>query len=147
LKDELQNNKWHRICVNQARTQDVGNDLNASDVAKFTLTAAKDAITYVFENVLENENVTRDLKHEGIDNIISFVKLTDDIIDNLAYHDPNPNIQRLQKLKIGEIGPIKSFIHYFRFHEETNPIGNDLKSNTMDDIDQLRLNLRYTRRF
>jgi hypothetical protein len=98
-------------------------------------------------NVIENENVTRALNHEGIDNIISFVKLTDDIVDNLAYHDPNPNIQKLQKLKIGEIGLIKSFIHYVHFREETNPIGNDWKSVTMDDFDQFRANLAYTRRF
>jgi hypothetical protein len=75
------------------------------------------------ENVIENENVTRALKHEGID-----------IVDNLAYHDPTPNIQKLQKLKIGEIGLIKSFIHYVHFCEETNPIGNDWKSITMDDL-------------
>jgi hypothetical protein len=29
----------------------------------FTFTAAKDAFTYALENVLENENVTRALKH------------------------------------------------------------------------------------
>jgi hypothetical protein len=111
---------------------EVGDDLNASDVSKFTLTAAKDAFTYdVLENVLVNENLTRALKHEGIDNIISFVKLTVDIVDNLTYHDPNPNIQKLQKLKIGEIGIIKSFIHYVHFCEEreTNRIRNDWKSN------------------
>jgi hypothetical protein len=147
LKDALQNNKWHRICVNQARAQDVGNDLNASDISKVTLAVAKDAFTYVLENVLENENVTRALKHEGIDNIISFVKLINDIVDNLEYHDPNPNIQKLQKLRIGEIGLLKSFIHYVHFHEETNPIGNDWKSIAMDDFEQFRANLSYTRRF
>jgi hypothetical protein len=147
LKDELQKNKWHRISVNQARAQDVGNDLNASDGSTFTLTAAKDAFTYVWENVLENENVIRALKHEGIDNIISFVKPTGDIVDNLAYHDPNPNKKKLQKRKIGEIGLNKSFIHYVHFREETNPIGNDWKSITMDDFNQFRLILKYTRRF
>jgi hypothetical protein len=65
----------------------------------------------------------------------------------LAYHDPTPNIQKLQKLKIGEIGLIKSFIHYVHFREETTPIGNDWKSITMDDFDQFRANLTYTRRF
>ena len=147
LKDELLNDQWHHTFANQARAQDVGDDLNTSDVSKFTLTQAKDAFTYVLENVIENKNVTRALKHEGIDNIISFVKLTDDIVDNLAYHDPNPNIQKLQKLKIGEIGLIKSFIHYVHFREKTNPIGNDWKSITMDDFDQFRANLTYTRRF
>jgi hypothetical protein len=129
LKDEFQNNKWHRICVNQARAQDVGDDLNASDISKINLTAAKDAFTFVLENFLENENVPRALKNEGIDNIISFVKLTDYIVDNLAYHDLNPNIQKLNKLKLGEIGLIKSFIHYVHFHKQTSPLlitGNQL---------------------
>jgi hypothetical protein len=141
------NDQWHHMFANQARDQDVGDHLNAPDVSKFTLTEAKDAFTYVLENVIENENVTRALKHEGIDNIISFVKLTDDIVDNLAYHDPSPNIKKLQKLKIGRIGLFKSFIHYVHFREETNPNGNDWKSITMDDFDQFRANLTYTRRF
>jgi hypothetical protein len=146
FKDELFNDQWHHTFANQARAQYVTDVLNASGVSTFTYTAAKDAFTYVMENVLENENVTRALRHEGIDNIISFVKLTDDIVDNLAYHDPNPNGQKLQKLKIGEIGLIKSFIHYVHFWEETNPIGSDWKSITMDDFDQFRANLKYTRR-
>jgi hypothetical protein len=104
-------------------------------LSTFTLTAAKDAFIYILKNVLENENFSRALKHEGIDNIISLVKLTDDVVDNLAYHDPNPNIQKLQKLKIGEIGLIKSFIHYVHFRDKINPIGNDWKSITMDDFD------------
>jgi hypothetical protein len=120
---------------------------NAPDVSKFTVTAAKDAFTYVLENALKNENVTRALEHEGIDNIISSVRLTDDIVDKLAYHDPNPNKQKLQKLKIGEIGLLKSFIQYVYFREETNPIGNDWKSVTKDDFDQFRANFTYTRRF
>jgi hypothetical protein len=69
------------------------------------------------------------------------------MVDNLAYHDPNPNIQKLNKLKLGEIGLIISLIHYVHFCEETNPIGNDWESITMDDFDQFRVNLTYTRRF
>jgi hypothetical protein len=102
LKDELQNNdKWHCTCANQARAQDVGNDLNTSDISTFTATAAKDAFIYIFENVLENENITRALNEEGLDNIVSLVKLTDDGVDNLAYHVPDPNIQKLQNFKLG----------------------------------------------
>jgi hypothetical protein len=39
--------------VNQARAKDASDVLNASDVATFTLTGAKDAFTYILENVLE----------------------------------------------------------------------------------------------
>jgi hypothetical protein len=48
---------------------------------------------------------------------------------------------------LGPIGCIKSFIHYVHFREETNPIGNDWKSITMDDFDQFSCNLKYVCRF
>jgi hypothetical protein len=54
---------------------------------------------------------------------------------------------RLHKLKMGDIHFIKSFIHYVHFHEETNPIGNDWQSITMDDFDHFRGILQYTCRF
>jgi hypothetical protein len=95
------------------------------------LTEAKDVLNYVLENVIENEDVTRAFNDEGIDNIISLVKLTDDAINNLEYLDPDS--------KMGPIGCIKSFIHYVHFYEETNPIGNDWKSITMDHFDQFRV--------
>jgi hypothetical protein len=101
----------------------------ASTPPVFTLTEANDALTYVLENVIENEKVTRSLNDEGIDNIISLVKLTDDAMNNLAYLDPDSKIRI--KLKLGPIGCIKSFIHYVHFCEETNPIGNDWKSSAL----------------
>jgi hypothetical protein len=74
-----------------------------------------------------NENVMRALYDEGIDNIISLVKMTDDIVNNLTYCNPKSNIQI--KLEMGPIFLIKSFIHCVHFREETNPlvmIGNPL---------------------
>ena len=47
----------------------------------------------MLENVIENEDVTRALNNEGIDNIISLVKLTDDAINNLAYLDPDSKLR------------------------------------------------------
>jgi hypothetical protein len=117
----------------------------SSPAPMFTLTEANDALTYVLENVIANEKVIRALNDEGIDNIISLVKLTDDAINNLAYLDPDSKIRI--KLKLGPIGCIKSFIHYVHFCEETNPIGNDWKSITMEAFDQFRVNLNYTCRF
>jgi hypothetical protein len=88
-----------------------------------------------------NENVMRALYDEGIDNIISLVKMTDDIVNNLTYCNPKSNIQI--KLEMGPIFLIKSFIHCVHFREETNPIGNDWKSITMDDFYQFRCNRRF----
>jgi hypothetical protein len=55
----------------------------------FTLAEAKDAFTYVLENVIENKYVTMALYGEGIDNIISLAKMTDDVVNNLSYLDPD----------------------------------------------------------
>jgi hypothetical protein len=87
------------IWNDQAEVQESKNACNSPSLSTFTLTVAKDAFTYVLETVLENENVTRALKHEGIDSIICLVKLTDDVVDNLAYHNPDPNIQKFISLK------------------------------------------------
>jgi hypothetical protein len=109
-------------------------------VSMFTLTEAKDAFTYVLENAIENKNVTMALNDEGIDNIISLIKLTDDVVNNLAYLDADSKIRI--KLKMGQSLRIKSFIHYVHFCEETNPIGNDWKSIAMDDFEHFRVNLK-----
>jgi hypothetical protein len=110
----------------------------------FTPAEAKVAFTYVLENVIESKNVTMALYDEGIDNVISLVNLTDDVVNNLSYHDHDS--KNWIKLKLGQLLRIKSFIHYVHFHEETNPIGNDWKSITMNDFEQFRCNLKYTRR-
>jgi hypothetical protein len=47
----------------------------------------------VLENVIDNENFTRALNDEGIDNIIDFVKLTDAIDANLTYYNPDSKTQ------------------------------------------------------
>jgi hypothetical protein len=61
----------------------------------------------------EMENVTSNqvLNNGGTDNNTSLVKLTDNAVDNLVYHDPDPTILKLLKLNWGEIGYIKSIVH------------------------------------
>ena len=75
------------------------------------------------------------------------MKLTDSVLDNFVYNDPDPTVLKLHHLKLGPILHIKSFIHYVHFCEEANPINNDWLSITMDDFDQFTVNLKYTRRF
>jgi hypothetical protein len=79
----------------------------------FTLAEAKAALNHVLENVIENKNVTMALNDEGIDIIISLVKLTDEAVINLTYLHPDSKIWI--KLKLGRILRIKSFIHYVHF--------------------------------
>jgi hypothetical protein len=50
--------------------------------------------------------------------------------------------------KKGEIGLIKSFIHFVHYRDEiVNPIGDDWRSITQDEFDQFRCNTKYTRQF
>jgi hypothetical protein len=98
------------------------------------------------ENILQDANVSRALGYAGIDDIISFVKLTDSVLDNFVYNDPDPTVLKLHHLKLGPILHIKSFIHYVHFCEEANPIKNDWLSITMDDYEQFRFNLAHIHR-
>jgi hypothetical protein len=108
-----------------------------------TLGASKIAFKYVLENVLQDANVSRALGYVGIDDIISFVKLTDSVVDNLVYNDLDPTVLKLHRLKLGPIFLVKSFIHYVHFREETYPIGTRWLSITMNDFDQFRFNFAY----
>jgi hypothetical protein len=74
--------------------------------------------------------------------------LTDLTLKSLTFTDPDPNVTETYHLKMGEIGLIKTFIHFVHYRNEiNNPIGNDWKIVTVDEFDQFRLNLDYTRRF
>ena len=100
------------------------------------------------DNVLQNPNITSALNEQGIDDIFGLMILTDDIVDDLVYSDSDPQVQIKHRLKRGEIGLIKSFIHYMYYLEElSNPIGDDCTNITMDNFDKFRSNLSYTRKF
>ena len=83
-----------------------------------TLTASKAAFTHVMDNVLQNPNITSALNEQGIDDTFGLMILTDDIVDNLVYPDLDPHVQTKHRLKMGEIGLIKCFIHYLYYLEE-----------------------------
>jgi hypothetical protein len=92
----------------------------------FTLAEAKNAFTYVLERMLLKTKMSPWLYMMKVlitSLALSSCQLTDDVVNNLSYHDPDSKIQI--KLGMGPIGCIKSFIHYVHFHEETRPIGND----------------------
>jgi hypothetical protein len=74
--------------------------------------------------------------------------LTDAIVDNLTYPDPDPNVKASHRLKEGAIGLLKSFIHYIYYCDESeNQIGDNWTAITMADFDQFRSNVAYTIRF
>ena len=63
------------------------------------------------DNVLQNRNITSALNEQGIDDIFGLMILTDDIVDNLVHPDSDLQVQIKYRLKMGEIGLIKCFIH------------------------------------
>jgi hypothetical protein len=64
----------------------------------------------------------------------------------LTYHDPDHNVTTTYCPKKGEIGLIKSFIHFVHYRKEIkNPINNEWLKITQDEFDQFRSNLKFTR--
>ena len=109
---------------------------------------SKATFTHVMDNVLQNPKITNALNEQGIDDIFGLMILTDDIVDNLVYPDSDLQVQIKYRLKMGEIGLIKCFIHYMYYLEALgNPIVDDWTNITVDYFDKFRSNLSYTRIF
>jgi hypothetical protein len=114
----------------------------------FTRAASKPAFTHLMDNVLQYPNVTNALDAIGIEDTFGLFTLTDTIVDILSYPDPDLNVKAAHRLKKGEMGILKSFIHYIYYCDESeNPIGDKWTDITMADFDQFRSNLAYTTRF
>jgi hypothetical protein len=74
----------------------------------FTHAASIAAFSYIMDNILDNDNVMNALEESGIEDIFSFLMLKDNAVENLTYCDPDPNVTTLYRLKMGEIGLIKT---------------------------------------
>jgi hypothetical protein len=106
------------------------------------------AFNHVTQNVLANPNITKALREDGIKEIGVFISLSDAQVEDLTYPDPDPNNPIAYCLKKGEIGLIKSFIHFVHYRDEIgNPIGDGWRSITQDEFDQFCCNTKYMRRF
>jgi hypothetical protein len=126
----------------------MSNTTTAPPPAPVTRSATKAAFTHIVDIVLDNTNVTDALNHFGIDDIADILTLDDVAIEGLTYPDPDPNITQPHPLKRGEIGLLRTFIHYVHYREEINdPIDNKWTSITQDMFNQFRCNVKYTRRF
>ena len=113
----------------------------------FTRIASRVAFTYTTDFVLNSANVKNALVDSGIDDTYGLMTLTDVIVENLVYPDIDPQVKTKYKLKKGEMGLIKCFIHYVYYRGETgDAIGNDWSKITMEDFDLFRANIAYTSR-
>ena len=109
-----------------------------------TRAAARAAFTHVTDIVMDNDNITKALKLDGIRNIDGILRLDDDLVADLQYMDTttDPNNPSLRHLNKGDAGLLKTFIHYVYYRDEINdPIGDKWLSITQDEFDQFRVNL------
>jgi hypothetical protein len=81
----------------------------------FIHVASKAAFVHVTDVIFDNSNITAAFKENGIQDISSILRLTDVTVENLTYHDPDPNVTTTYCLKKGEIGLIKAFIHFVHY--------------------------------
>jgi hypothetical protein len=89
------------------------------------------AFNHITQNVLANPNVTKALREDGIKEISGLISLSDDQVEDLTHLDPDPTNPTAYCLKKGEIGLIKSFIHYVHYRDEIgDPIGDDWRNIT-----------------
>ena len=77
-----------------------------------TRAASKVAFNHIMDNVIDNINIKASLGLVGIDDTFGLMTLTDTDIENLTYPDIDPNVQTTYKLKKGEMGLLRCFIHY-----------------------------------
>jgi hypothetical protein len=115
-----------------------------------TKAAARAAFTHVTDVIMENENVTKALKLDGIRNVEGILGLDDNLVAGLQYMDEetDPNNPTLRYLNKGDFSLLNTFIHFVHYREEVNdPIGNKWLNITQEEFDQFRCILKYTRRF
>jgi hypothetical protein len=98
----------------------------ASTPAPLTGAATKATFTHITDVVLDTENVTKALKKAGIDEIADILTLDDIGVESLTYPDSDPKVTLVHPLKRGEIGLLRTFIHFDHYHEEIkDPIDNN----------------------
>jgi hypothetical protein len=101
------------------------------------------AFNHVTEIVLANTNITKALRVDCIKEIGGLISLSDGQVEDLTYLDSDPNNPMAYCFKKGEIGLIKSFIHFVHYCDEIgNPIGDDWRSITQDEFDQFPCNTK-----
>jgi hypothetical protein len=106
------------------------------------------AFNHITRIVLANPNITKTLREDCIKEISGLISLDDQEVEDLTYLDSDPNNPTAYCLKKGEIGLIKSFIHFVHYRDEIgNPIGDDWHSITQDEFDQFCCNTKYAGHF
>jgi hypothetical protein len=99
-----------------------------------TRAASKLALTHVLDNVIQRTRISSAFKKSGYEEITDLLQLDDKAISNLEYDTTVNNTTTTHSLQKGDMGMIRSFIHYVHHRSSTyNPIGNDWLS-TMEYV-------------
>jgi hypothetical protein len=107
----------------------------------FTRAASRIALTHILDNVIVRLNINDAFSMAGINNTVGLLTLDDKAINCLVYsHTDSNGTTTTQKLQRGNVGLLKSFIHYV-YHRDSigNPIGNDWLYVTEDMLMNLEL--------
>jgi hypothetical protein len=91
-----------------------------------TRATSKLALTNVLDNVFQCANINKAFQKSQYEDITDILQLNDLTIESLEYDITENNVTMTQPLPKGDMGMIRSFIHYV--HHRSNiydPIGND----------------------
>jgi hypothetical protein len=113
-----------------------------------TRAASKLALPHVLDNVIQRLQISNAFKKSGYEEITDLLQLDDAIISNLEYDTTVNNTTTTHPLQKGDMGMIRSFIHYVHHRSSIyDPIGNDWLSITDDMLDEFRTDLTQIYKF
>jgi hypothetical protein len=114
----------------------------------FTRAASGIALTHILDNVIVRPNINDAFSKASINDTVGLLTLDDKANNRLVYsHTDSNGTTTTQKLQRGDVGLLKSFIHYV-YHRDSigNPIKNDWLSVTEDMLnEEFRTNLIHNK--
>jgi hypothetical protein len=107
-----------------------------------TRAASKLALAHVLDNVIQRPRISNTFKKGGYEKITDLLQLDDATISNLEYDTMVNNTTTSYPLQKGDMGMIRSFIHYIHHCSSIyNPIGNDWLSVADEMLAEFRTDL------
>jgi hypothetical protein len=113
-----------------------------------TQAASKLVLMHVLDNVIQRPRIHNAFKKSGYEEITDLLQLDDATISKLEYDTTENNTTTTHPLQKGDMGMIRSFIHYVHHRSSIyDPIGNDWLSVTDDMLDEFRTDLSQINKF
>jgi hypothetical protein len=113
-----------------------------------TRAASKLALMHVLDNVIQSSKISNAFKKSGYDKNTDLLQLNDLDISKLEYDVMENNTSTAHPLQKGDMGMIRSFIHYVHHRSSIyDPIGNDWLSVMTEMLDEFRADLTQIYKF